>query len=67
MAFSSCAICLSKSGISVAAVYTNCSDWRTSNRELIPCCSSICVNCRDWLRELNVCFEISNSRSNSRS
>ena len=37
MAFSSCAIWRSRSGISVAAVYTNCSDWRTSNIELIPC------------------------------
>ena len=53
--------------LSVAAVYTSCSDWRTSNSELIPCCSKVCVSCRDSLREWNVRFEISSSRSNSRS
>src|SRR5215469_5324516 len=60
MVFSCWAICRSKSGTSSAAVYTNCSDWRTSSRELSPCCSSVCVNFRDSLREPSVRLEISN-------
>ena len=46
-----------------AAVYTNCSDCRTSSKVFIPCCSSVFVNSSESCRELNVRFDISNCRS----
>src|SRR2546429_1289852 len=49
------------------SVYTNCSDCRTSNRELIPCSSKVFVKPSESWREPNVRLEISNSRSNCRS
>jgi hypothetical protein len=61
MLFSSCSICLSRSGIAAAAVYSSCSAWRTSASVPDPPCSNVSVSCSDCLRASRVRLVISSS------
>src|SRR6202007_780664 len=60
-----CSIRLSRSGIAAAAVYTNCSDWRTSIREVAPPFARTSTRRKDSLRESRVLREMLISESSS--